>query len=221
MKQDANRWHSSKTRRRTVSQASSRREEEPQGNNGGRMAHLWSEKCKWEPGRVGVCRQVVTQIGRTGVFGEEPEADKQAQTKLPSWLPNHIWSSVWGLQDQLQYTEKNLIRCRMTNSKRLENINTCCPLLQDGRHKASVSRICFQDILNHLHLQRRNQIKAVWLFYLFAMRFFRFGFVPFVYLEEQKEQFLFCNIIIVVIIILLFMQQTTISFIYISIETEG
>lgn len=45
--------------------------------------------------RVGVCRQVVTQTGRTGVFGEELDADKQAQTRLPSLLPNLIWSSVW------------------------------------------------------------------------------------------------------------------------------
>lgn len=37
---------------------------------------------------MGACRQVVTQIGRMGVFGEELEADKQAQTRLPSRLPN-------------------------------------------------------------------------------------------------------------------------------------
>lgn len=45
-------------------------------------------------------RQVVTQIGRTGVFGEELDADKQAQTRLPSLLPNLIWSSVRGPPDQ-------------------------------------------------------------------------------------------------------------------------
>lgn len=32
--------------------------------------------------------------------GEELDADKQAQTRLPSLLPNLIWSSVQGLPDQ-------------------------------------------------------------------------------------------------------------------------
>lgn len=81
---------------RTVSRARSRREEESQGHSGDSVAHLQSEKCKLEPERVGVRRQVVTQIGRTGVLGEELDADKQAQTRLLSLLPNLIWSSVWG-----------------------------------------------------------------------------------------------------------------------------